>query len=73
MKFDHLEKGLKIKFSWKEIFFIIIKKSLSFDQKGTYVFYTHFMHMINDAMVKYGDAKKHGEITKETEVDPDRV
>tara|TARA_A100001201_G_C3981211_1_gene168641 strand:+ start:236 stop:451 length:216 start_codon:yes stop_codon:yes gene_type:complete len=63
MKLEHEETGLKIKFTWKEIFRIVLRKSIRFEKKSTYMFYTHFMHMISDAMCKYGDGNKHGKIT----------
>lgn len=68
MQFKHEEDGLKIEFSWKEIFNIIKYKSLSFNRKSTYMFYTHFMRLISEGITKYGDSKKHGLIKEDEEV-----
>lgn len=67
MIFKHEEKGLKIEFSWKEIFNIVLHKSIKFEAESTYKFYSHFMKLISEAMAKYGDAKKYGQV-KDNEV-----
>ena len=61
MKFNHYEKHSEIKFSFKERLRILFKGNIKFDHFNTYLFYTHFAHLISEALLKYGDASKHGQ------------
>lgn len=69
MIFNHLEKGLQIKFSWKERFNILLKGFVQFDAKGTYDYYNHWLNFITQAHEKYGDARRHGETQPEDPVE----
>ncbi len=62
MKFVHKPKHLKLEFTWKEIFFILLRKSFILERKSVYEFSTVLFRIIHDLTQKYGDHKDHGEI-----------
>jgi len=63
MQFKFTEDHLKLKFSWKEILLIILRKGhYLLDRKSCYEFSTVLMGIINKAIIKYGGAEEHGHV-----------
>jgi len=68
MNFHHTEKGMSIKFSWKEKLIILLKGSLFFDAKFAYMFNTHLMRFISDNLKKTGSVSTHGQFKEDEEI-----
>ena len=63
MQFKFTEKYLKLKFSWKEILLIILRRGhYPLERKSCYEFSTVLMGVITKATQMYGDGKEHGVI-----------
>lgn len=61
MDFKFTEENLKLKFTWKEIFFIIIRRGhYILNRKSCYEFMTVLTSVIQKAISKYGGAEEHG-------------
>ena len=61
MQFVNEEKGVKLKFSWKERFFILFYGLIRFNRKSSYEFYGHFMALISEGVKLYGSYDEHGQ------------
>ena len=62
MNYHFGEKGLEIKFSWRERLSLFFKGVYKLDAFGSYKHSAVLLKLVNDAITKYGDGKKHGEI-----------
>ena len=63
MQFKFTEEHLKIKFSWKEIILIILRRGhYLLNRKSCYEFSTVLAGVINKAIIKYGGAEEHGHL-----------
>jgi len=62
MKFVMKKNHLEIKFSWKEIFFIVIRGHFKMDNYSVYKFANVITTILHTMIDKYGDARKHGTI-----------
>ena len=66
MKFKFEKKYLIIKFSFKELFFMFLRKGeFRFDKYTVYKFQNSIMNVLYEMGEKYGDAKEHGPIKVE--------
>ena len=63
MEFKFTETHLKLKFSWKEILLIILRRGhYPLERKSCYEFSTVLMGVIYNATKEYGDGREHGTI-----------
>jgi hypothetical protein len=62
MKFILKKEHLKLEFTWKEVFFIIIRKAFLLNRRSVYEFSNVIMQIITELTEKYGDQKEHGSI-----------
>tara|TARA_B100000886_G_scaffold294755_1_gene221339 strand:- start:615 stop:839 length:225 start_codon:yes stop_codon:yes gene_type:complete len=61
MDFKFTEENLKLKFTWKEILLIIIRRGhYVLNRKSCYEFMTVLTGVIRKAIDKYGGAEEHG-------------
>ena len=70
MKFIMKKEHLEIKFSWKEIFFIVIRGHFKMDNYSIYKFANILTSIFHTMLEKYGDASKHGTIDMDQFKDP---
>jgi len=64
MQYFFKEKGLKIKFSFKERLSLFFKGHLELDDYTSYEHSAALLKLVSDATTKYGDGKVHGEINE---------
>jgi|TARA_E500000318_G_scaffold33127_1_gene32733 hypothetical protein len=65
MQFKFTETHLKLKFSWKEILMIILRRGhFLMERKSCYEFMTVLAGVINKAIIKYGGAEEHGHLVE---------
>jgi len=65
MQFKFTETHLKLKFSWKEILMMILRKGhFLMERKSCYEFMTVLAGVINKAIIKYGGAEEHGHLVE---------
>ena len=65
MQFKFTETHLKLKFSWKEILMIILRRGhFPMERKSCYEFMTVLAAVINKAIIKYGGAEEHGHLVE---------
>ena len=62
MKFKFKKHFLLIEFSWKEIFWIIVRKHFKLDRRSTYNFASILVSSVTQMIEKYGDYRTHGPI-----------
>ncbi len=62
MNYNFGEKGLEIKFTFKERFFLLFRGVVKLDAYSSYKHSAVLLKLVHDANVKYGDGKKHGKI-----------
>tara|TARA_R110000772_G_scaffold267228_1_gene390755 strand:+ start:1793 stop:2008 length:216 start_codon:yes stop_codon:yes gene_type:complete len=68
VKFIANDKGLEIKYSWKERFTFFFLGRTLFNRKSAYLYYTHMLHLISEGVQKSGDFKEHGPQTPGKEI-----
>jgi len=65
MQFKFTETHLKLKFSWKEILMMILRRGhFLMERKSCYEFMTVLAGVINKAIIKYGGAEEHGHLVE---------
>ena len=62
MKFKFKKQFLLLEFSWKEIFWILVRGHYKLDRRSTYNFATILMDSITQMVEVYGDYNTHGPI-----------
>ncbi len=60
MFFNHNDEGLQICFDWKERINFFLTGKIKLNKKSSYTFHNHLLHLVSNAMIKYGDGTKHG-------------
>ncbi len=66
MRFIFKPKHLEIKFSFKEILFILLRGCFRLERKSVYLLSTALMKIIHDMTEHYGDSKEHGVVDSNT-------
>jgi hypothetical protein len=66
MIFKIKEKHLELKFSKKEIFWILIRGYFKLDKRSCYLFSNALCKIIAEMTDKYGDVKEHGKLDGKT-------
>jgi hypothetical protein len=70
MIFDHTKEDyMEIKFSFVERLNILLKGKLMLNKKSAYQFSAHFLRLISEATLKYGDIKTHGSFSGDDVID----
>jgi len=67
MKYLFKEKGLQIKFSFKERLTFFFTGSLKLNYFHSYKYSAILLKLVADATKKYGDGKIHGEVKEDKE------
>lgn len=65
MDYHFGDKGLEIKFSWKERLSLFFKGILKMNEYSSYKHSAVLLKLVNSAVTKYGDGNKHGKIKEE--------
>ncbi len=65
MNYHFGKKGLEIKFTFKERFFLLFRGIVKLDAYSSYKHSAVLLKLVHDATAKYGDGTKHGNIMEE--------
>jgi hypothetical protein len=65
MKYYFNERGLIIKFSFKERLIFFVKGFMKLNYYDSYKYSAFLLKIVSEAMIKYGDGKIHGDIEED--------
>jgi hypothetical protein len=64
MNYHFEDKGLEIKFSWKERLSLLFRGVIKLNHYSSYQYAAVLLKIVNTAVKKYGDGSKHGMIVE---------